>query len=186
MWLLQLTHLYLRTRNTRYRQASIPPAGFEPAIPASERPQTDTLDCGATGDRQWMCWWWGKCSHHPPIPAWNTHWHIWSQHICYSTVRTVKECEVFGLNVLFLICVSMSRHSQGCAFRSNRRSSVPMKMAAKTPVARTAVMGVTWHSDTLLMSDSTLTTFSLSVLINPVRSMAYNLIYIYLFVIYIK
>jgi len=26
-----------------------PPAEFEPAIPASERPQTHTLDCAATG-----------------------------------------------------------------------------------------------------------------------------------------
>jgi len=26
-----------------------PPAGFEPAIPASERPQTHPLDCAATG-----------------------------------------------------------------------------------------------------------------------------------------
>jgi len=27
----------------------VPPAGFEPAIPASERPQTHTLDRAATG-----------------------------------------------------------------------------------------------------------------------------------------
>jgi len=27
----------------------MPPAVFEPAIPASERPQNDTLDCAATG-----------------------------------------------------------------------------------------------------------------------------------------
>jgi hypothetical protein len=28
---------------------SMPPPGFEPAIPASERPQTHALDCAATG-----------------------------------------------------------------------------------------------------------------------------------------
>jgi hypothetical protein len=31
------------------RQTFMPPAGFEPAIPASERPQTHALDCAATG-----------------------------------------------------------------------------------------------------------------------------------------
>jgi len=31
------------------RQTSIPPAGFKPAIPACERPQTHALDCAATG-----------------------------------------------------------------------------------------------------------------------------------------
>ena len=31
------------------RQTSIPPAGFEPAIPASERPQTHALDRAANG-----------------------------------------------------------------------------------------------------------------------------------------
>ena len=30
-------------------QTSMPPAGFEPAIPASERPQTHALDHAATG-----------------------------------------------------------------------------------------------------------------------------------------
>ena len=32
--------LYLTTHNTDNRQTSMPPAGFGPAIPASERPQT--------------------------------------------------------------------------------------------------------------------------------------------------
>ena len=36
--------------NTQYsRQTSMPPAGFEPAIPARERPQTHALDHAATG-----------------------------------------------------------------------------------------------------------------------------------------
>jgi hypothetical protein len=35
--------------NTRHsKQTFIPPAGFEPTIPASERPQTHALDCAAT------------------------------------------------------------------------------------------------------------------------------------------
>ena len=35
--------------NTHKRQTSMPPAGFKPAIPASEQPQTYALDHVATG-----------------------------------------------------------------------------------------------------------------------------------------
>ena len=41
--------LYLTTHNTHNRQTSMPPAGFEPKISASERPQTDALVRAATG-----------------------------------------------------------------------------------------------------------------------------------------
>jgi hypothetical protein len=41
--------LHLKTHNTHKKQVSMPPAGFETAIPASERPQTHTLDRAATG-----------------------------------------------------------------------------------------------------------------------------------------
>ena len=42
--------LYLTTDNTHKRQTSMPPpAGFETAIPASERSQTHALDHSATG-----------------------------------------------------------------------------------------------------------------------------------------
>ena len=40
--------LYLTTNNTHNRQASTPPAGFEPAIPASEQPPTHHLDRAVT------------------------------------------------------------------------------------------------------------------------------------------
>jgi hypothetical protein len=40
---------YLTTHNTHKRQTSMSPAGFESTIPASERPQTHTLDRAATG-----------------------------------------------------------------------------------------------------------------------------------------
>ena len=36
--------LYLKIHNAQKRQTSITPAGFEPATPASERPQTHILD----------------------------------------------------------------------------------------------------------------------------------------------
>jgi hypothetical protein len=39
---------YLTTHNTHKGQTSMSPAGFEPTIPASERPQTHALDCAAT------------------------------------------------------------------------------------------------------------------------------------------
>jgi hypothetical protein len=39
----------LTTRSTHKRQASMPPAGFEPSVSASEGPQTHTLDRAASG-----------------------------------------------------------------------------------------------------------------------------------------
>jgi hypothetical protein len=42
-------NLYLTTYNTHKRVTSMPPAGFEPAIPSSERPQMHALDPAATG-----------------------------------------------------------------------------------------------------------------------------------------
>jgi len=41
-------NLYLTTHNTHNRQTSMPPPGFEPTIPAGERPQTHPLDRAAT------------------------------------------------------------------------------------------------------------------------------------------
>jgi hypothetical protein len=42
-------NLYLTTHNTPKRQTPMPPAGFEPAVLPSERPQTLALDRSATG-----------------------------------------------------------------------------------------------------------------------------------------
>jgi len=42
--------LYLTTHNTHKRQKSyMLPAGFEPTVPASKRPQTHTLNCTVAG-----------------------------------------------------------------------------------------------------------------------------------------
>jgi hypothetical protein len=41
--------LYLTTHKIYKRQTFMPAAGFDPAIPASERPQTHSLDRAATG-----------------------------------------------------------------------------------------------------------------------------------------
>jgi len=40
---------YLTTHNTHKKQIYVPPAGFGPIIPASERLQTHTLDSSAAG-----------------------------------------------------------------------------------------------------------------------------------------
>jgi len=45
----RLRDLYLTTNNSHNKQTSMPPAGLEPAIPASIRPQTHALYCTATG-----------------------------------------------------------------------------------------------------------------------------------------
>ena len=41
--------LYLTTHNSQKRKTSMPPAGFEPEIPASERPQIHAWDLTAAG-----------------------------------------------------------------------------------------------------------------------------------------
>jgi hypothetical protein len=43
-WSARRRDLYLTTHNTHKRPTTMPPAGFEPTIPASERPQTHALD----------------------------------------------------------------------------------------------------------------------------------------------
>ena len=43
-WAARRRDLYLAKHNTYKRQISVPRAGFEPAIPANERPQTYALD----------------------------------------------------------------------------------------------------------------------------------------------
>ena len=40
---------YLTTHNTHNRHSNMPPAEFEPATPAQDRPQTHALDRAATG-----------------------------------------------------------------------------------------------------------------------------------------
>ena len=47
-WSARRRDIFLITHNTHNRQTSVPPPGFEPAIPASERPQTYALDRAAT------------------------------------------------------------------------------------------------------------------------------------------
>jgi hypothetical protein len=48
-WSARRRDLYLTKHNTHNKQTFMPPVRFEPAIAASERPQTDALDRAATG-----------------------------------------------------------------------------------------------------------------------------------------
>jgi hypothetical protein len=48
-WSVRRRDIYQTTHNTHKRQTPMPPAGFEPTIPACERPQTHALDGAATG-----------------------------------------------------------------------------------------------------------------------------------------
>jgi hypothetical protein len=54
-WSARFRDLYLTTHNTHNRQTSMPPAGFQPAIPVSERLQTHALDRVAAGISI-ICW----------------------------------------------------------------------------------------------------------------------------------
>ena len=48
-WSVRRRDLYLTTHNNHNRRTSVPPAGFELTISASERPQTYAFDRAATG-----------------------------------------------------------------------------------------------------------------------------------------
>jgi len=49
-WSARRRDLYLTPQNT-HKRYPCPPAGFEPAMPACNRPQTHAMDRAATGDR---------------------------------------------------------------------------------------------------------------------------------------
>jgi hypothetical protein len=48
-WSARLRDLYPKKHNTHSGQTCMPPAGFEPAFPASKRPQNHALDSAANG-----------------------------------------------------------------------------------------------------------------------------------------
>ena len=97
-WSARRRNLYLTTHNTHKRQTSMPPAGFEPTILVSERPQTQALDRAATGIGyeyfsfvfkvvcpEFLCGWLqcsvppicsrnaSKCCPPPPFPVYSSH-----------------------------------------------------------------------------------------------------------------
>jgi hypothetical protein len=95
-WSARHKELYLTTHNTHNRQISLPPAKFEPAISARERPQIHALDRPVTGIgvywhcwidmsavKIWFCWMQCLCS------SW-----AWKRNICLCTIQGVSE--MFG------------------------------------------------------------------------------------------
>ena len=54
-WSGRRRNLYLTTHNTHNRRTSMPQAAFEPALPASERPQTHPLHRAATRIGDYRC-----------------------------------------------------------------------------------------------------------------------------------
>jgi hypothetical protein len=70
-WSARRSYLYLTTHNTHNRQTSMPPAGFESAIPASGRPQTHALDRPATGISRSAEWLLDTKDYNKLSMAWN-------------------------------------------------------------------------------------------------------------------
>jgi hypothetical protein len=66
-WSARRRDLCLTTHNTEKRQTSMPPGAFEVAIPASERPQTPTLDSSATGIGT-IAWLYNSNTKHTHLP----------------------------------------------------------------------------------------------------------------------
>jgi hypothetical protein len=58
-WSSRRRDLYLTAHNCRKRKTSLPPEGFEPTFPVSERPQTHALHRAATKS--------GPCWHYHPL-----------------------------------------------------------------------------------------------------------------------
>jgi hypothetical protein len=54
-WSARRRDLHLTTHNIHKTKTSIPPTGFEPVIPASERPQTHALNSVTTGVNGKIC-----------------------------------------------------------------------------------------------------------------------------------
>jgi hypothetical protein len=105
-------NLYLTKHNTHNRQTSMLPAGFEPAIPASERPQTHDLHCEATGKEcsySYIYSWFGRIILYPLYQHRNSFlyplgrsssermWTLWGRlqipltvrHFCFSFMRVL-------------------------------------------------------------------------------------------------
>jgi len=55
-WSIRCRDLYLTADNIPSRQISMPPAGFQPTIPTSQRQQTHALDCEAIGIGTKLWW----------------------------------------------------------------------------------------------------------------------------------
>jgi hypothetical protein len=84
-WSARRRGLYLTTHNLHKKKSSMPPAVFEPAIPASERPQTQVLNRVAVGI--------GEVKNRHSI----------TPHILNITCLSIQSTlHIFGINILCL------------------------------------------------------------------------------------
>ena len=85
--------LYLTTHNTQDRQTSMPPAGFETAIPASERPQTHALDRAATEICHRFCFLYATNFRHEDGNSFSAQskvmWYVWNSGAMCAMCRTL-------------------------------------------------------------------------------------------------
>jgi len=81
--------LYLTTHNIHKRQATTLPVEFEPAIPASERPQTHALDRAAT-----------------------TIGHISEANIIYCDLYYILRCLIFPLGLVKRMAINLEKLSK--------------------------------------------------------------------------
>ena len=91
-WSAWRRDLYLTKHNTHNRQTSMPPAGFEPAIPASGGQQTYALDRVATGIRRNFIsvFRFIATFNVPPQISVNKHWRYIGSWLCDKQEWTIK------------------------------------------------------------------------------------------------
>jgi hypothetical protein len=125
--------IYLTTHKTHDRKTSMPPAGFEPAIPASERPQTHPLDSSAIGNGQIDAYTIHNYTIHNPM-AWRHSEHCmiiaimqvkWFRHrplqVTCSSRDTLKWISMLCLVVLVLrVAVGFGIALKGCHCRRSQ------------------------------------------------------------------
>jgi len=127
-WLVRSKTIYVTTHNTHGRKTSMPPVGFEPAIPASEQPQTNPLGSSATGNGQIDAY----TIHTPMALRHSEHCMIiaimQSKWLCHRPLQvtcsnrdTLKWISMLCLAVLVLmVAVGFGMALEGCHCRSSQ------------------------------------------------------------------
>jgi hypothetical protein len=131
-WSARHRDLYLTTHNTHNRQTSMPPVGFEPTIPVSERPKTHALDRTATGiGDKWAYQMLNKMlqSVAPEDSCVLT---------CFSSSQRNREgqglCTLFAIRLIHAICVHAPRHWRGRVYVGSMKFSAnPVRSRSQWP-----------------------------------------------------
>ena len=126
-WSARRRDHYLTAHNTHKRQIDMPSAGFERAIPASERPQTHAT---ANGPKQYTCY-----SESLPTKQWGCSRVLlasWSQFVGLWLPRD-RNCSavvqfVFGNPKKWIECVQSERWRGGAKLDMNQRAISKMSL----------------------------------------------------------